>query len=141
MCPTQEKRDFLLSLQVPWSVTAFARAYLRAAIQDRRYLERTWEETPAWRSHMVTRLKRLHPSWQLHGQQWLSWIWIDTGSAEVAKDVYRAALDCGCPVRHAASGYDKPSIVRLAVRRPYDFSVPLIGVLEAIFWLQWFMMV
>eukprot|EP00435_Cladocopium_sp_Y103_P042440 s69_g11.t1 len=123
LCPTQEKRDFLLSLQVPWSVTAFARAYLKAAVQDRSYLERTWEETPAWRSHMVTRLKRLHPSWQFHGKPWLSWIWIDTGSPDVAKDVYRAALNCGCPIRHAASGYDKPTVVRLAVRRPYDFSV------------------
>ena len=142
LCPTQEKRDYLLSLQVPWSVTAFARAYLRAAIQDRSYLERTWEETPAWRSHMVTRLKRLHPSWQFHGKPWLSWIWIDTGSAEVAKDVYHAALDCGCPIRHAASGYDKASIVRLAVRRPMTSQFP-IGGLKHIFvgWFIWFKMV
>ena len=123
LCPTEEKRDSLLALQVPWSVTAFARSYLKAAIQDRGYLERTWEETPAWRSHMITRLKRLHPSWQFFGKPWLSWIWIDTGNPEVAKDVYRTALDCGCPIRHAASGYDKPSVVRLAVRRPFDFSV------------------
>jgi len=110
-------------MQVPWSVTAFARAYLRAAMEDRSYLERTWAETPAWRLHMVTRLKRLHPTWQFLGKPWLSWIWIDTGSTDDAKDVYRTALHCGCPIRHAASGYDKPSIVRLAVRRPYDFSV------------------
>ncbi|CAK9046410.1 unnamed protein product [Durusdinium trenchii] len=123
LCPTQEKRDSLLAMQVPWSVTAFARAYLRAAMEDRSYLERTWAETPAWRLHMVTRLKRLHPTWQFLGKPWLSWIWIDTGSTDDAKDVYRTALHCGCPIRHAASGYDKPSIVRLAVRRPYDFSV------------------
>ena len=123
LCPTQEKRDHLLSLQVPWSVTIFARAYLKAAILDRSYLERTWEETPAWRSHMVARLQRLHPTWKFLGKPWLSWIWIDTGCPEVAKDVYRTALNCGCPIRHAASGYDRPSVVRLAVRRPYDFSV------------------
>jgi len=123
LCPTQEKRDHLLSLQVPWSVTIFARAYLKAAILDRSYLERTWEETPAWRSHMVARLQRLHPTWKFLGKAWLSWIWIDTGCPEVAKDVYRTALNCGCPIRHAASGYDRPSVVRLAVRRPYDFSV------------------
>ena len=123
LCPTQEKRDHLLSLQVPWSVTIFARAYLKAAILDPSYLERTWEETPAWRSHMVARLQRLHPTWKFLGKPWLSWIWIDTGCPEVAKDVYRTALNCGCPIRHAASGYDRPSVVRLAVRRPYDFSV------------------
>ncbi|CAJ1366198.1 unnamed protein product [Effrenium voratum] len=123
LCPTAEKRDMLLSMQVPWSVTALARGYLKAAMQDRAYLERTWEATAAWRSHMLTRLKRLHPTWEFHGKPWLSWIWIDTGSPAVAKEVYETALGCGCPVRHAASGYDKPSIVRLAVRRPYDFSV------------------
>lgn len=124
LCPTQEKRDLLASLQVPWSVTAFARAYLKAAIEDRSYLERTWEETAAWRQHMVSRLQRLHPTWQFLGQPWLSWIWIDTNSPQTALDVYRTALSCGCPIRHAANGYDKPSVVRLAVRRPYDFSAP-----------------
>ncbi|CAE6963250.1 cobD [Symbiodinium sp. CCMP2456] len=110
-------------MQVPWSVTAFARAYLKAALKDRTYLERTWSATPAWRSHMITRLERLHPEWKFLGKPWLSWIWIDTGSPEVAQDVYKSALKCGCPIRHAASGYDRPTVVRLAVRRPYDFSV------------------
>ncbi|CAE7311468.1 cobD [Symbiodinium sp. CCMP2592] len=123
LCPTAEKRDLLQGMQVPWSVTAFARAYLKAALKDRTYLERTWSATPAWRSHMITRLQRLHPEWKFLGKPWLSWIWIDTGSSEVAQDVYKTALKCGCPIRHAASGYDRPTVVRLAVRRPYDFSV------------------
>jgi histidinol-phosphate/aromatic aminotransferase/cobyric acid decarboxylase-like protein len=123
LCPTVEKSELLQSLQVPWSVTVFARTYLKAALQDTEYLERTWRTTPHWRANMVTRLQRLYPSWQFLGEPWLSWVWIDTGDAAIAESVYKASLQCGCPVRHAASGYDRPTVVRLAVRRPHDFSV------------------
>eukprot|EP00931_Biecheleriopsis_adriatica_P005985 TRINITY_DN107456_c0_g1_i1.p1 TRINITY_DN107456_c0_g1~~TRINITY_DN107456_c0_g1_i1.p1 ORF type:complete len:569 (+),score=102.62 TRINITY_DN107456_c0_g1_i1:37-1743(+) len=123
LCPTTEKKKHLQSMQVPWSVTTFARTYLKAALQDREYLERTWLATPKWREHMVSRLQRLHPSWKFLGQPWLSYVWIDTGSPEIAENVYRTALQCGCPIRNCALGYDKPSVVRIAVRRPYDFSV------------------
>jgi len=123
LCPTNEKREHIAAKQVPWSVNVFAREYLKAALQDTDYLERTWKNTVRWRRHMVQRIERLHPDWKIYGEPWLSWIWIDTGSVEVADSVYQAALDCGCPVRHAKSGYGLPTFVRLAVRRPYDFSV------------------
>jgi len=123
ICPTKSDRQSLQSMQVPWSVNAFARTYLKVAMQDRSYLERTWRLTPLWREQMVTKLKRLHPEWKFLGQPWTSWVWIDTGDEAVAKAVYQASLDCGCPVRHAAAGYDMPTIIRIAVRRPYDFSV------------------
>jgi len=123
VCPTTAKKNQLQAKQVPWSVNAFARAYLKAALQDSEYLERTWSTTSRWRSHMVSRLQRLYPDWKFYGQPWLSWIWIDTGSPDVADRVYQTALRCGCPIRHARSGYGMPSFVRLAVRRPYDFSV------------------
>lgn len=123
LCPTPEKKDLLQGLQVPWSVNAFARAYLKAAIADTDYLERTWRNTPKWREHMVTRLQKLHPDWKFHGKPYLSWVWIDTGCEETAESVYQTALECGCPVRTAKQGYDRPTVVRMAVRRPYDFSV------------------
>jgi len=123
LCPTAEKRQQLESVQVPWSVNVFARTYLKAALQDGEYLERTWRTTRRWREHMVTRLQRLHPTWEIHGEPWLSYLWIDTKDPEVAESVYAASLACGCPIRHAKSGYDLPSFIRLAVRRPYDFSV------------------
>jgi len=123
LCPTIEKRKQLQSMQVPWSVTVFARTYLKAAMKDTEYLQRTWAATPKWREHMVTRLQRLHPSWKFLGHPWLSWVWIDTGDPGIADSVYQTALACGCPVRHASYGYSKPSMLRIAVRRPYDFSV------------------
>merc|ERR1712232_1239463 len=79
--------------------------------------------TARWREHALSRLQRLHPTWEFSGATWLPYIWINTGSSEVATGVYQTALECGCPVRHAAHGYDLPGNVRIAVRRPYDFSV------------------
>lgn len=123
LCPSREKQQQLQALQVPWSTNAFARVYLKAALQDTDYLQRTWQITPKWREHMVTRLKRLHPSWDFQGQPWQSWLWIDTKDAKIAQDIYQTAFQCGCPIRHAASGYDLPSVIRIAVRRPTDFAV------------------
>ncbi|CAE8705028.1 unnamed protein product [Polarella glacialis] len=123
LCPTAEKQKQLQAQQVPWSMTIFARTYLKAAIQDKEYLETTWRMTPLWREHIISRLQRLHPSWDFYGHPWLSWIWVDTGDAAIAKAVYEVALKCGCPVRNASSGYGIPTVVRIAVRRPYDFSV------------------
>jgi len=110
-------------MQVPWSVNAFARAYLKVAIGDPSYLERTWRLTPLWREQMINKLKRLKPSWKFLGQPFTSWVWIDTGDAATAEAIYEASLACGCPVRHAAAGYNLPTFIRIAVRRPYDFSV------------------
>jgi len=123
VCPSPEKRELLESMQVPWSVNTFARSYLQAALQDREYLERTWRTTANWRSHIVKRLTRVYPSWKIYGQPWLPFIWIDTGSLEEAEAVYQTSLECGCPIRSGAHGYGKPSFIRIAVRRPYDFSV------------------
>lgn len=122
VCPSPDSTRLLESLQVPWSVSVFARKYLQVAIKDADYMERTWSTTPRWREHMVTLLRRVYPEWQFHGQDWLSWVWVDTGDAEVARSVYEAALDCGCPVRHAAAGYGLPTYLRFAVRRPSDFA-------------------
>lgn len=123
LCPSVEARRYVESMQVPWSVTVFAQTYLKEALQDKEYLERTWHLTKRWREHIATRLRRLHPDWRIHGQEWLSWLWIDTGDVETAKDVYKVALECGCPIRHAEAGYNLPTYVRIAVRRPYDFAV------------------
>jgi len=123
ICPTPAAQKELEAQQVPWSVNIMARTYLKAAFQDKTYLERTWQLTTLWREHMIDKLKRLHPTWKYLGQPWTSWVWIDTGDEAVAKAVYQAALDCSCPVRHAAAGYDLPTYIRIAVRRPYDFAV------------------
>lgn len=123
ICPSKSAQQSLQSMAVPWSVNVMARTYLKTALQDKTYMERTWRLTALWREHMIEKLKRLHPTWQFLGEPFTSWVWIETGDEAVAKAVYEASLECGCPVRHAAAGYDMPSILRIAVRRPYDFAV------------------
>mmetsp|Transcript_41888 Transcript_41888/g.90482 ORF Transcript_41888/g.90482 Transcript_41888/m.90482 type:complete len:627 (-) Transcript_41888:417-2297(-) len=123
ICPSESKQKLLSQAQVSGSVSDFARRYLKAAFQDSDYLDRTWGAMPRWRQHMATRLQRLHPTWEIKGEPWLPFLWIDTKDEKVAKQIYLASLDCGCPIRWADYGYGKPSHLRLAVRRPYDFSV------------------
>lgn len=123
LCPTLEKKKLLESQQVPWTVNAFARTYLKAALQDAKYLERTWHTTPRWREHMVSRFRRLHPEWTFGGEPWMPFIWVDVKDPQVAEQIYQATFDSGCPIRYAKHGYNLPTHLRFAVRRPYDFSV------------------
>jgi len=122
LCPTAADRQKLQDIQVPWSMTVFASTFLKTAIEDTEYLRQTWELTPIWREHMVTKLQQLFPNWTLNGQPWLSWIWVDTHDVEMARRVYEASIACGCPLRTGAYGYERPSFVRFAVRRPTDFE-------------------
>eukprot|EP00746_Dinoflagellata_sp_MGD_P123868 gnl/MRDRNA2_/MRDRNA2_58472_c0_seq2.p1 gnl/MRDRNA2_/MRDRNA2_58472_c0~~gnl/MRDRNA2_/MRDRNA2_58472_c0_seq2.p1 ORF type:complete len:507 (-),score=91.39 gnl/MRDRNA2_/MRDRNA2_58472_c0_seq2:250-1596(-) len=123
VCPSANLRKRLEGYQVPWSVTAFAQTYLKGALRDTDYLEKTWELTPKWRKEAVEQLQRLNPDWKFSGEPWLSWIWIDTGDEDVAERLYEACLEIGCPIRHAKQGYGIPTVIRVAVRRPSDFSV------------------
>jgi len=123
LCPTVEVRRAIEGLQVPWSLNIFAKTYLKEALRDKEYLESTWRVTKQWRKHIVTRLNRLFPTWKIYGEEWLSWVWADTGDEATAKAVYEASKECGCPIRHAAAGYGLPTFVRFAVRRPSDFAV------------------
>lgn len=131
VAPTSIDADRVRKRQVPWSVNVPALAFLSAAVQDQAYLERTWEVTPGWRRHLVAGLRAQHPSWKIYGEEFLSWIWIDTrdtAQASAAEDLARAA---GLPIRHGRPGYDLPTFIRLAVREP-EHSDALLAALAAI---------
>jgi hypothetical protein len=123
VCPSSSIRKRLEGYQVPWSVTTFAQTYLKGALRDTDYLKKTWELTPKWRKEAVEQLQRLNPDWKFIGEPWLSWIWIDTGDEALAEHLYHTCLEVGCPIRHAKQGYGIPTVIRIAVRRPSDFSV------------------
>lgn len=40
-------------------------------------------------------------TWQVYGEGYLSWVWVDTGDAEVTKEVVRLSSTVGTPVRSA----------------------------------------
>lgn len=87
-------------------------------VKDTAYLEKTWECTTAWRREAVTMIQEQHPSWEMHGADFLSWIWVDCKDAVVAKKVVAASKAAGLPVRSGAPGYEMHTFFRLGVRSP-----------------------
>lgn len=71
---------------------------------------------------MVSQLHRLHPEWTYHGKPWLPWVCVDTHDPVVADDVYKVASESGCPITHAGLEYNMSTFLRIAVRRPCDFT-------------------
>merc|ERR1712093_814894 len=75
----------------------------------------TWEQCRRLRARTVKELSSMFPDWQVHGEPWLSWLWIDTKSAEVANSATRVAKAAGVPIRNGAMGYKLPTFIRLKV--------------------------
>merc|ERR1712118_438494 len=51
----------------------------------------------------------------VEGEPWLSWLWIDTKSAEVAVNAVKVCKAAGVPIRNGAMGYNLPTFIRLKV--------------------------
>ncbi|KAJ1936460.1 hypothetical protein FBU59_005044 [Linderina macrospora] len=118
VCPTADHMRAIKKLQVPWSVNTVALAFLDAVVNDHVYLNKTWQMTSAWRKQTVDRIKDRFPEWQCHGREFLSWVWVDTKSEEVAQKAVDLAKAHGVPVRSGRPGYNLPTYIRLAVREP-----------------------
>lgn len=104
--------------QVPWSVNLMALDFTSAVVQDNEYLEKTWKYTTQWRKQAVDMVNERHPTWEVHGAPFNSWIWLDCKSADVAAAVVEASKAAGMPIRSGAPGYNMHSYVRFAVRDP-----------------------
>ena len=129
ICPTVEHCQALRRLQVPWSVNTPALAFLDAVVRDQAYLERTWKCTPTWRQYAVDKLSTLardkgYP-WEVLGESFLSWLWIDMKDRAVAEKAVRLAKEFGVPVRWALYGYELPTCVRIATRSEEQTNILL----------------
>lgn len=105
------------SLQVPWSVNILAYHYLDGCLDDEEYLETTRKETQRIRSIMCDTIMSLFPFITIHGEYFLSWLWIDCKSSVLADTIYSKMYDNGILVRRGAIGYNRPTFVRIAVRK------------------------
>ncbi|RKO97837.1 PLP-dependent transferase [Caulochytrium protostelioides] len=138
LCPTAEHARTFKRVQVPWSVNVPGLAFLEAAVspEEQPFLDETWAKTSGWGAYLRERFERLRahvgPSaatWTLHGEAFLSWVWIDFKDARVAEHVCGLARAAGTPVRPGANGYNRPTCARLAVR-PKDVTDILFDALE-----------
>ena len=93
-------------------------AFLTAAVGDTEYLQHTWSITTQWRQRTVDKLREMHPTWEVNGESFLSWLWVDTKDAKAADEAVRRAKIAGVPIRAGKHGYEQPTFIRIAVRSP-----------------------
>ena len=118
VAPSSQLNDTLRSLQVPWSLNSAALRFLELVVDDVEFMEKTWKFTTEWRQREVDEIAKLFPKWKCCGEPWLSWIWIETTSAEEAAEVVEVSRTAGVPIRHGKHGYNSPHCIRIAVREP-----------------------
>jgi histidinol-phosphate/aromatic aminotransferase/cobyric acid decarboxylase-like protein len=118
LAPTAGDVVELRKNQVPWSVNICALAFLTAAVGDTEYLQHTWSITTQWRQRTVDKLREMHPTWEVNGESFLSWLWVDTKDAKAADEAVRRAKIAGVPIRAGKHGYEQPTFIRIAVRSP-----------------------
>lgn len=125
VAPTAAHAAAIKKKQVPWSVNSMALAFVSEVVKDTEYMEKTWEVTSQWRAHVVQELAKRFPTWEVHGEPYLSWIWVDTKSIATAEQACILAKQEGVPVRSGQPGYDLPTFIRVAVRHPTQTAVLL----------------
>ncbi|PVU99564.1 hypothetical protein BB559_000605 [Furculomyces boomerangus] len=125
ICPNESSAMTIKKYQVPWSVNYPALAFLDSVTSDTEYLNETWKVTPEWRLHSVEKLSEKFPSWTVHGEPFLSWLWVDTKSQETAEKAVSVSRIAGVPIRSGLPGYNMPTFIRIAVREPSKFQILL----------------
>lgn len=123
IAPSTSSINRIKKKQVPWSVNTMALEFLSEVVKDEEYMQQTWDLTPVWRQHTIDELAKLLPSWQCHGKPYLSWLWVDTGSVEMAERACDLCKAAGLPVRSGKPGYEMPTYIRLAVRTPENLAL------------------
>lgn len=132
LCPTAELATELRKIQVPWSVNVSALRFLEVVCseKEREYLNKTWELTPKWRANEIEKLRALELRltgksgvWNLDGEPFLSWIWVDFHDEVMADDAAEKARQAGVPVRPGKNGYKEYTSVRIAVRNPAQVDI------------------
>lgn len=131
ICPNDTYYQLLLKYSVPWSCNIMALKYLNGCIKDDEYINKTWLTTTTLRNNLAESIKNIYCNWNIYGESFLSWIWIDTLNNEFAKLVYDICKLNGIPIRLGIDGYNLPSYIRIAVRSEKSNNI-LINVLKSL---------
>ena len=131
ICPNNFYYELLLKYSIPWSCNIFALKYLNGCINDEIYMKTTWKLTKKYRKYIVDNLKDMYPNWLIFGNDFLSWVWIDTLSEQFALLIYNMCKLNGIPIRLGTNGYNLPTYIRIAVRKKKNVDI-LLEVLESL---------
>merc|ERR1711934_145147 len=88
-------------------------------------MQDTWDITHTWRAQIAERILEKFPDFEIKGEPFLSWLWIDTHSSELADILVDVSKKAGCPIRSGSPGYHLPTMVRVAVREPAHVDILL----------------
>ena len=103
---------------VPWNVNFISQIFLQEVINDKQYLKDTWFYTKKWRKSFCDFIKIKFPKWDIYGEEFNSFILINTHNEDIAKKCYEECLKNGVPIRWLKNGYNFPTYIRIAVRKP-----------------------
>eukprot|EP00792_Barthelona_sp_PAP020_P007298 TRINITY_DN3137_c0_g4_i1.p1 TRINITY_DN3137_c0_g4~~TRINITY_DN3137_c0_g4_i1.p1 ORF type:complete len:373 (-),score=99.25 TRINITY_DN3137_c0_g4_i1:28-1146(-) len=103
--------------QVPWSVNSPAQKFICEAVKCDNYMEVTWNTIPRWKEQIQQHITRLGWSYNRESPLWVPWIFVNTGSEEIADEAERIGLAVGVPVRWCKS-HGCPTCLRFGVRNP-----------------------
>lgn len=123
VAPSPEALQRIKQKQVPWSVNSMALAFTSEVVKDTEYLDKTWKLTPEWRQITADRVLEKFPKFEIHGEPFLSWLWVDCKNEKLADELVDASKKAGVPVRSGSPGYHLPSMIRLAVRSPEHLDI------------------
>jgi len=120
--PCRDDFELMKKYMIPWNVNVLAGDYLSVCMRNKEYLQQTWDTTSELRRSQKEQLETEFPEWDVKGEAFLSWMWIDTKSEQVAEKAVTVAKAWGCPIRWGKKGYNRPTHIRLAVRKPEFFQ-------------------
>ncbi|CAH0476986.1 unnamed protein product [Peronospora belbahrii] len=92
---------------------------------DDAYLQKTWDVTPKWRVHAIELLTKRCPNLDFLDKPFLSWIWLNTKSADISENACKLAKEHGVPVLSDKPSFNLPTFVRIAARSPDQTAVLL----------------
>ena len=120
ICPTENLYKTLLSHQTPWSCNILALKYLDVCLNDSKYHNDTWKYTKEYRLNQYNYFTSI--GCDCYGKDFLSWLWVDFKNENIAEIIYQLCRAKGFPVRWGKGGYNKPTFIRFAVRKPNLFE-------------------
>lgn len=123
ICPNKATYDNILINKIPWSVNILSLMYMDNCIKDDNYMKETWDKTKKLRKNQVSLIKKYFPDWKIYGEDFLSWIWIDTNNKNLAFFVYNLCKQNGTPIRYGKYGYDRDRFLRISVRNEESFNL------------------